>query len=230
LQGTQTLTQSQPCKRACFPTHGTHPAIRGDTGRGKARTYNRELAAMLADEYILIFLLAIAVVPADEILFNFLLLTSSSFFQSSSVPGGRNTNSRTSASPVRCAQAFSMKHLKYIIFYSCSILLIECNNPNITDKDKRNENWVWFVDTKSQKGEWIPVKEKTSVLNGSYTRFYSNGAIYKTGKISNGQEVDTIFYYSPNGKLVSYLKLLTDKEQAYFLNNGLFNCFIKMVK
>ena len=42
-------------------------------------------------------------IQLDVILFTFLLLSSSSVFQSSSVPGGRNTNSRTSASPVRWA-------------------------------------------------------------------------------------------------------------------------------
>jgi len=42
LQGTQCLTQSQPCKRACLPTHGLHPAIRSDTDRQtEARTHNK---------------------------------------------------------------------------------------------------------------------------------------------------------------------------------------------
>ena len=49
--------------------------------------YNRGFAAMLADEYILIFLSLSAVAPADVILFSFLLLTSSSYFQSAAVPG-----------------------------------------------------------------------------------------------------------------------------------------------
>jgi hypothetical protein len=44
-------------------------------------------AAMLADEYILIILSLSAVVPADVILFGFLLLTSTSVFQSAAVPG-----------------------------------------------------------------------------------------------------------------------------------------------
>jgi hypothetical protein len=42
---------------------------------------------MLADEYILIILSLSAAVPADVILFSFLLLTSSSYFQSAAVPG-----------------------------------------------------------------------------------------------------------------------------------------------
>jgi hypothetical protein len=49
--------------------------------------YNRGFSAMLADEYILIILSLSAVVPADGILFGFLLLTSSSFFQSAAVTG-----------------------------------------------------------------------------------------------------------------------------------------------
>ena len=46
LQGTQTLTQSQPCKRACLPTHETHPTIRGDSDREEARTHNKSIAAI----------------------------------------------------------------------------------------------------------------------------------------------------------------------------------------
>jgi hypothetical protein len=37
----------------------------------------------------------------DGVLFGFLLLSSSSVFQSAAVPGGRNTNSPPSPSPVR---------------------------------------------------------------------------------------------------------------------------------
>jgi hypothetical protein len=42
---------------------------------------------MLADEYVLIILSLSAVAPADVILFGFLLLTSTSYFQSAAVPG-----------------------------------------------------------------------------------------------------------------------------------------------
>ena len=52
--------------------------------------------------YLQLFFRYCASYRADVFQFYFLLLSSSSVFQSSSFPGGRNTNSRTSASPVRC--------------------------------------------------------------------------------------------------------------------------------
>jgi hypothetical protein len=54
---------------------------------------------MLADEYILIFFSLSAAVPADVILFGFLLLTSSSYFQSSAVPGRTSNEYQHSSKP-----------------------------------------------------------------------------------------------------------------------------------
>jgi len=48
----------------------------------------------------------------DEILFGFLLLSSSSFFQSSAVPGGRNFISPPSPSPVVVCNFFKLDALK----------------------------------------------------------------------------------------------------------------------
>jgi hypothetical protein len=54
---------------------------------------------MLADEYILIILSLSAVVPADVILFGFLLLTSISCFQSAAVPGWTFNEYQLSSKP-----------------------------------------------------------------------------------------------------------------------------------
>ena len=59
-------------------------------------------AKIRADEcYLQLFVRHCTSYPARHYLFSFLLLTSSSVFQSSSVPGGRNTNSQSSAIPGR---------------------------------------------------------------------------------------------------------------------------------
>lgn len=85
---------------------------------------------MLADEYILIFLSLSAVAPADVILFSFLLLTSSSYFQSAAVPG-RTFNEYQHSSkpcPLYAIMKFHLIISLAFIFYT----IISCRTSNST--------------------------------------------------------------------------------------------------
>lgn len=77
----------------------------GITQQVTARTTpaNREFAAMLADEYILIFISLSAHIQPTEF-YQLLLLSSSSVFQSAAVPSWTLKNTSTAASSVRCVQ------------------------------------------------------------------------------------------------------------------------------
>lgn len=89
--------------------------------------------------------------------------------------------------------------------------LLGCGNESgINDPEKRNENWCWFVDENTKEGEWVPLGDKTTLDDGEYTLFFCNGEIRKTGKLKNGEDCDTIFQYSLNGKLIS--KIFKDKD------------------
>jgi hypothetical protein len=63
---------------------------------------NIEFAAMLADEYILIFISLSAHIQPTEF-YQLLLLSSSSVFQSAAAPGWTLKNTSTAASSGRCA-------------------------------------------------------------------------------------------------------------------------------
>ena len=84
-----------------------------------------------------------------------------------------------------------MKRLLIFIFFT--FLLWSCNHNSIDDKEKRNENWCWWVDAKTNKGEWIPIKDETTVEKGKYTLFYSNGNLREKGKLNSGKRIDTIY-------------------------------------
>lgn len=107
------------------------------------------------------------------------------------------------------------------IIYLCFLiqLLMSCND-SIDDSSKRNENWSWWVDAKSGKGEWIPNGNETTVKSGSYTKFYSNGRIYQKGKFIDGMRADTIFYYDIKGLLQFYSLRKNDTIHRYFITDG----------
>lgn len=97
---------------------------------------------MLADEYILSFISLSAHIQPTEF-YQLLLLSSSSVFQSSSVPGRRNTNSRTSASPVRYRQLLpELYYMKGKMFFAFFLIVVsgtnsvaQTNLPNATTED-----------------------------------------------------------------------------------------------
>jgi antitoxin component YwqK of YwqJK toxin-antitoxin module len=107
---------------------------------------------------------------------------------------------------------------KLIIFIS--ILIYGCNDANINNKDKRNENWIYWIDEKTGEKSWVPVGNETTIKNGKYTSFYNKGTIYKKGKLKNGKEIDTIYFYDLNEKIIQYLIVKPDTLIHYYLKNG----------
>ncbi len=99
-----------------------------------------------------------------------------------------------------------------ITFFGCG--------DSIENSNKRNENWVWWIDDNSHQGKWIPVKDKDGVKNGEYTRFYHNGKIFKKGKLKNGKLIDTVFYFTITGNPLSYSIPVGDSIHHYFIKDG----------
>ncbi|MBZ4034477.1 toxin-antitoxin system YwqK family antitoxin [Flavobacterium sp. 17A] len=99
-----------------------------------------------------------------------------------------------------------------ILIYSC--------NADINNKEKRNENWVYWQDSETGKSSWIPVSDQTTVKDGKYTSFYSAGSVYEKGKLKNGKNIDTIYWYDQNEKLIHYALVKSDKFIQYYVNDG----------
>jgi antitoxin component YwqK of YwqJK toxin-antitoxin module len=79
--------------------------------------------------------------------------------------------------------------------------IVSCqNNDDINDQSKRNENWAWFIDKTTGQGQWVPLSDETTVDEGQYQLFYCNGNLRQKGKLKNGIDCDTIFYFDINGK------------------------------
>lgn len=96
-----------------------------------------------------------------------------------------------------------------------------CQNADINDSSKRNENWVYWNDKTSGKASWVPVKgNETTLKDGIYTRFFKTGAIYQKGKLKNGKDIDTIYFYDLNEKVIQYLIVKPDTLIHNYLKNG----------
>jgi len=109
--------------------------------------------------------------------------------------------------------------IKLILFVS--ILIYGCQRVDINNAEKRNENWVYWVDASTGEASWIKFSGgQTSVKNGRYTLFYKNGEIYEKGKLKNGKNVDTIFCFNLKGNLIKYKLVLPDTLMHYYIKNG----------
>lgn len=96
-----------------------------------------------------------------------------------------------------------------------------CQNADINDSAKRNENWIYWIDMKTGKAFWVPITENESTLkDGRYTRFYKKGTIYAKGKLKNGKDVDTIYFYDLKEQIIQYLIVKPDTLLHYYLKNG----------
>ena len=70
------------------------------------------------------------------------------------------------------------------------ILIYGCN-ADINDRDKRNENWVYWLDSKTGKSSWIPVSDQTTVKDGKYISFYSFQFFYgKTHSLNHSRTIN----------------------------------------
>ena len=52
----------------------------------------------------------------------------------------------------------------FLIITFALITFYGCQNADIEDSSKRNENWVYWVDKTSGKASWIPVKSNETTL------------------------------------------------------------------
>lgn len=97
----------------------------------------------------------------------------------------------------------------------------------MNDKEKRNEHWVYWIDTKTGEASWIPVGDKTTIEDGSFTSFYNNGNIYQKGKLKNGKRIDTIYDYDLNNNLLEYEIVKPDTLLHYYINNGPYISYLQ---
>jgi antitoxin component YwqK of YwqJK toxin-antitoxin module len=117
---------------------------------------------------------------------------------------------------------------KLIIFIS--IFIYGCQGADIDDADKRNENWMYWTDKKTGESSWIPVGDKTTVKDGSFTSFYNNGNVFQKGKLKNAKRIDTIFNYDLNNKLIEYEIVKPDTLLHYYINEGPFISYLQNEK
>jgi antitoxin component YwqK of YwqJK toxin-antitoxin module len=122
---------------------------------------------------------------------------------------------------------------KYIFLIFCGILFScdQAKTPSINDLEKRNSDWVWFVDNESGNGEWLKVGGKTeNSKEGRITFFYDNGEIYQIVKVQNGDYVDTTFNYLSTGVLFSMKILGNDTTRTEFLIDGEYTTHYQSLK
>src|SRR5436309_2751765 len=107
-----------------------------------------------------------------------------------------------------------------LISIAFSIFFISCNRNDINDKSKRNQYWAWWIDAKTGKAGWIPLSNNPTWQNGDYTKFYFNGQIHIKGKIKDGENVDTTYWYDLNGKLSFYSYKEDDSTKFFYIHDG----------
>jgi antitoxin component YwqK of YwqJK toxin-antitoxin module len=115
---------------------------------------------------------------------------------------------------------------KLIIIFTF-ILIYGCHNADIDDSSKRNENWIYWTDKKTGESSWIPVGNKTTVKDGSFTSFYNTGNVFQKGKLKNGKRIDTIFDYDLNNKLLEYEIVKPDTLLHYYINEGPYISYLQ---
>lgn len=116
---------------------------------------------------------------------------------------------------------------KKLLIIFISILIYGCKNTDINDKNKRNENWVYWIDTKTGEVSWVPVGDETTIEDGVFTSFYNNGNIYQKGKLKNGKRIDTIYDYDLNNNLLEYEIVKPDTLLHYYINNGPYISYLQ---
>lgn len=110
-----------------------------------------------------------------------------------------------------------MKNLCWIISL---LLLLGCKSDSENDASKRNADWIWWIDEHTGKGEWIKSGDHTTVKDGKYTTFYFNGHVYSKGRLKNGVDFDTIFYFDTAGKCYGFNIDINGINAYYFYKNG----------
>lgn len=101
-------------------------------------------------------------------------------------------------------------------------LIFSCKKSDFDDASKRNENWAYWIDADTGKASWIRVKNKTTVENGEYYLFYTNGKIFEKGELKNGKPVDTIYRYDENENIIRYKIIQQDTSFHVYLKEGYY--------
>jgi antitoxin component YwqK of YwqJK toxin-antitoxin module len=120
--------------------------------------------------------------------------------------------------------------MKSKIMIFVSFLIYGCQNVDINDKDKRNENWIYWVDSSTGEASWITVSDQTTVKNGRFTSFFKNGKIYEKGKFKNGECIDTIYCYDINENLQKYVLVKPDTLPHYYIREGSYVAYFQSGK
>jgi antitoxin component YwqK of YwqJK toxin-antitoxin module len=89
-------------------------------------------------------------------------------------------------------------NLRALLVILCTL---GCSSPDsLDDKSKRNEKWAWFVDQKTGAGEWVELSDRSTIDEGDYVLFYSNGNRRQAGKLKNGVDCDTVYRFDIDGQ------------------------------
>lgn len=107
------------------------------------------------------------------------------------------------------------------------LFLIGCKAESENDASKRNADWVWWVDEHTGKGAWIKSGDHTTVKDGKYTTFYFNGNVYSKGRLKNGVDIDTIFFYDTTGKCYGFNSNINGNNAYYYYKNGPLKIYFK---
>lgn len=93
--------------------------------------------------------------------------------------------------------------------------------PDMDDSSYRNEHYAFVVGGEYGAGVWIPIGPENTVMNGDYTKFFFNGNIRETGRLLEGELVDTVTYFSLEGLPILYnIQQDGDAVDQYFIHNG----------
>jgi len=100
------------------------------------------------------------------------------------------------------------------------VIVVGCEQSNINDFNYRNDNWAWFINVKTGKGEWLPIAEKMSVSTGFYTLFYDTGEIFEEGFIKDSVAIDTARVYDKNYNLIKLIIFEGDEARYHYITDG----------
>lgn len=119
---------------------------------------------------------------------------------------------------------------RQILIFISIIFLFSCNDNDINDMNKRNENWAYWVDSITGEASWVPVGPETTLKDGRYTLFYSNGKTYEKGKLKDGKNKDTIYCFDLNENIIKYKLIKEDTLIQYYLNDGPYSAYFQNCK
>jgi antitoxin component YwqK of YwqJK toxin-antitoxin module len=113
--------------------------------------------------------------------------------------------------------------MKWQFFLLLSTILVfgySCTSDDINDSSKRNTKWAWWVGATTHKGRWIPLCNKPTWKNGTFTKFYFDGKIASKGTIKDGKYADTTFWFDRTGSVYAYKLNSTDSLTDFYVSDG----------